>query len=719
MAVELTNTSAHFLGTGAPATYTPEFYARDDDQVAVYVDDVLQTIGDDYVLNGLGASAGVSIDATFPLAADVFIERLTPITQEIDTQNNETILEDVIDAGFDKLTMIDQEQQTQLDRAVQVPRGSSGIIFDPTALGDGDLLEYRGGQLQRLDPSPFVGKFYGGDAAGRLIPLSGTGNDAAFRADAAGSGGSALIGFIAAGAGAVARTMQGRMREEIRLTDFLPTGYVDDGSVDYSVQIRAAIAACGHLKNLRFPQGTFQFRQDGANPWGLLKYASNRWIGDSKGHTILYPFGLPDTCDAVREIPSPAYLNRGGGCSDIAIRHPINGTRSGRHGWYIDTTMALAVPDLQINGHLIERLSVGTPTAVTPGYGLCHANDPALNLDGGMYGSTFRDLDLVGGYGFFKTGDSITLRDVRTSGPLPNYIENIVMVAGSSNTFLWDGGNATNAGGLLQIVNAPGLVVTSLNGEAFFAGPGALNGAAAVWFKAPAAYNGATVYVTGDMVTYANKTYRALRGTVADQPDISPLDWILHDPHENAQIRNSLLSISGAFDGTHVVRIGCGDLVTVNKCRMGIGLGGILGFNVGAGATRADLRGNTWTNGVTEANKLSNVGTDTQIDTTGAVVQITSKATGVALNTATGTITTHNAALAANTSVGFQLTNSLIGANDTIAVSIASGPASGDSYLVTVDAIAAGSCRISLRNVTAGPLAEAIVIRFKVLKERS
>lgn len=99
----------------------------------------------------------------------------------------------------------------------------------------------------------------------------------------------------------------------------------------------------------------------------------------------------------------------------------------------------------------------------------------------------------------------------------------------------------------------------------------------------------------------------------------------------------------------------------------------------------------------------------------GVVTQATSKATGVTLNTVTGTITMNNANLAAATSVGFTLTNSTIAATDTPIVVIKSG-ATADSYTVQVDAVAAGSCRISLRNYTAGALAEAVVLSFNIFK---
>lgn len=99
----------------------------------------------------------------------------------------------------------------------------------------------------------------------------------------------------------------------------------------------------------------------------------------------------------------------------------------------------------------------------------------------------------------------------------------------------------------------------------------------------------------------------------------------------------------------------------------------------------------------------------------GAVTQGTSKATGVTLNTICGAITMNNAALAAAAEVGFTVTNSAVAARDVIVLSIQS-VATADSYTATVDAVAAGSFRISVGNVSAASLSEAIVINFAVIK---
>ena len=101
--------------------------------------------------------------------------------------------------------------------------------------------------------------------------------------------------------------------------------------------------------------------------------------------------------------------------------------------------------------------------------------------------------------------------------------------------------------------------------------------------------------------------------------------------------------------------------------------------------------------------------------TGGTVTQATSKSTGVTLNKRCGQITMNNAALSAAAEVSFTFTNSTIAATDVVVTAISSGATAG-AYNTHVDAIAAGSCRISITNFSAGTLSEAIVLNFAVIK---
>jgi nitrogen fixation/metabolism regulation signal transduction histidine kinase len=99
----------------------------------------------------------------------------------------------------------------------------------------------------------------------------------------------------------------------------------------------------------------------------------------------------------------------------------------------------------------------------------------------------------------------------------------------------------------------------------------------------------------------------------------------------------------------------------------------------------------------------------------GTVTQATSKTTGVTLNTITGAITMNAASLGSSVEATFTVTNSTVTATDAIIVNHASGGTAG-AYLVGVASVGAGSFQIVVGNVTAGSLAEAIVLRFVVIK---
>lgn len=100
--------------------------------------------------------------------------------------------------------------------------------------------------------------------------------------------------------------------------------------------------------------------------------------------------------------------------------------------------------------------------------------------------------------------------------------------------------------------------------------------------------------------------------------------------------------------------------------------------------------------------------------TGGTVTQATSKTTAVTLNKICGTITTSTASLAANTAVSFSFVNSTIASTDNLILNIVGG--TNGAYCLGMDAITNGSCTITLRNLTAGAIAEAVSIRFTVLK---
>lgn len=98
----------------------------------------------------------------------------------------------------------------------------------------------------------------------------------------------------------------------------------------------------------------------------------------------------------------------------------------------------------------------------------------------------------------------------------------------------------------------------------------------------------------------------------------------------------------------------------------------------------------------------------------GTVTQANSKSTGVTLSKKCGQITMNPAALAADTTVTFTLTNTEVVATDIIILNHVSGGTAG-SYLLNAQA-GSGSASINVRNITSGSLSEAIVIGFAIIK---
>lgn len=102
----------------------------------------------------------------------------------------------------------------------------------------------------------------------------------------------------------------------------------------------------------------------------------------------------------------------------------------------------------------------------------------------------------------------------------------------------------------------------------------------------------------------------------------------------------------------------------------------------------------------------------------GTVTQATNKGTGVTLNTESGQITMNAAALADAAEVSFTVTNSKIAATDVVVACHGSAGTAG-AYIVSANAIAAGSFKITVSNVSGGALSEAIVINYVALKGAS
>lgn len=133
-----------------------------------------------------------------------------------------------------------------------------------------------------------------------------------------------------------------------------------------------------------------------------------------------------------------------------------------------------------------------------------------------------------------------------------------------------------------------------------------------------------------------------------------------------------------------------------------------------SGVTLDDSQNFTGANSFAIAASSTTAGIGYATGAGGAVTQTTDKTTAVTLNTMSGEITTDNAALAAGAAVAFTMNNSAVVATDHIVSNIVSNGAT--SYLLSSRTTGAGTVSFGLRNITAGPLSQALVIKFTIIR---
>jgi hypothetical protein len=109
----------------------------------------------------------------------------------------------------------------------------------------------------------FVLKTSGGITIGTYDDISGINDFSSILAQLAAPSGSSLIGFIQAGAGAVATNLQVKSRQWISVFDFMTSAQIADvqantALVDVSAAISAAIIAAGQKSLILYPEGTYK-----------------------------------------------------------------------------------------------------------------------------------------------------------------------------------------------------------------------------------------------------------------------------------------------------------------------------------------------------------------------------------------------------------------------------------------------------------------------------
>lgn len=306
-----TSRSGPYAGAGTTGPFTVGFRFLDNTHLQVIrtsatgIDSTL-VLTTDYSVSGAGGASGTVTLVT----ALAFGERLTvirdvPFTQLADYINNDAFPAESHEDALDLLTMQTQQNREALDRSLTLPATVSGVSTELPAPSGAKVLGWNaaGTALENLDANTLASIIAYGTAVGDLF--SGTGAETEFalsqnpasinnldvsiggvaqrpvldytwtsgttltfttapvagtdnilvrymQALAMGSGAASDIQYTPAGTGAVASTVQAKLRESVSVLDF---GAVGDGMADDTAAFALAVAT---NKTVVVPAGTYR-----------------------------------------------------------------------------------------------------------------------------------------------------------------------------------------------------------------------------------------------------------------------------------------------------------------------------------------------------------------------------------------------------------------------------------------------------------------------------
>lgn len=272
-----TTTAGPYVTNGSAQTFTFAFPVAEASDVQAWHTDALGNLtqlvyGTDYTVSTVAGIVGGSITTTTALDSvaapgTIFLKRVLPVTQPTSIRNQGAYYPEVVEAEFDRLTMVDQQQGEQLGRSLHMPVTDTTTstevpeqVSDGTVLGrlagkfvwlaaasaqlSVDLLNAASGALGAALVSFNKATTYTAGTVGSFLNDLGT---------AATTKGAALIGYLAPYTGAVVKTLQdvvGDFPVSIKWFGADPTGLTDSTS--------AVAAAMGSgASKIHGPAGTY------------------------------------------------------------------------------------------------------------------------------------------------------------------------------------------------------------------------------------------------------------------------------------------------------------------------------------------------------------------------------------------------------------------------------------------------------------------------------
>ena len=148
MSLSSANNRNDYTGNGATATYSYTFRIFDEADLVVTVKDTSDvettlTLTTDYTVTGVGADGGGNVvlvdasqawldgDGDLLTGYTITIRRVVDLFQETDIRNQGEFFPETHEDAFDYGRMVDQQQQDEIDRCLQLPESILPSVFDP------------------------------------------------------------------------------------------------------------------------------------------------------------------------------------------------------------------------------------------------------------------------------------------------------------------------------------------------------------------------------------------------------------------------------------------------------------------------------------------------------------------------------------------------------------------------------------------------------------
>ena len=130
MTISSTTNRVSYTGNGVTTAFSFPYKFLVNADLKVYLEGVLQTITTHYTVTGAGEDSGGTVTfLTAPTNAyEVVILRDPAITQGLDLVENDPLPAEDVENAFDKLTMICQRLQDQVDRTLGVDDSVTSAI---------------------------------------------------------------------------------------------------------------------------------------------------------------------------------------------------------------------------------------------------------------------------------------------------------------------------------------------------------------------------------------------------------------------------------------------------------------------------------------------------------------------------------------------------------------------------------------------------------------